>query len=156
MALSLAAAVLYADAAADAGAEGPKDVSKEFFNGKDLTGWTGREDVWSVRDGELVGKSEKGLANNEFLKSKMRVGDFRLVFKVKLVPNNANSGVQFRSEPVENSPEMKGYQADIGEGWWGKLYHESGRGLLWAPVGQGRPGRRDQQGGLEHLRGAGR
>jgi hypothetical protein len=26
---------------------------------------------------------------------------------------------------------MKGYQADIGEGWWGKLYHESGRGLLW-------------------------
>jgi hypothetical protein len=25
---------------------------------------------------------------------------------------------------------MKGYQADIGEGWWGKLYHESGRGLL--------------------------
>ena len=56
--------------------------------------------------------------------------DFRLTFKVKLVPNKANSGLQFRSVPLENSPEMKGYQADIGEGWCGKLYHESGRGLL--------------------------
>ena len=26
--------------------------------------------------------------------------------------------------------EAQGYQADIGQGWWGKLYHESGRGLL--------------------------
>jgi hypothetical protein len=47
------------------------------------------------------------------------------------VPNKANSGLQFRSVPLENSPEMKGYQADIGEGWWGKLYHEQGRALLW-------------------------
>ena len=107
------------------------DVTQEFFNGKDLTGWDGRADVWKVENGEIVGKSEKGLPNNEFLKNKMKLGDFRLVFKVKLVPDTANSGVQFRSEPVPNSPEMKGYQADIGKDWWGKLYHESGRGLLW-------------------------
>ena len=25
---------------------------------------------------------------------------------------------------------MRGPQADIGKGWWGKLYEESGRGLL--------------------------
>ncbi len=25
---------------------------------------------------------------------------------------------------------MKGYQADVGPGWWGKLYEELGRGLL--------------------------
>ena len=25
---------------------------------------------------------------------------------------------------------MQGPQADIGAGWWGKLYEESGRGLL--------------------------
>jgi len=61
----------------------------------------------------------------------MDVGDFRLVVKVKLVPDSANSGIQFRSQPIPNSPEMKGYQADIGKGWWGKLYEESGRGLLW-------------------------
>ena len=28
---------------------------------------------------------------------------------------------------------MKGYQADVGQGWWGKLYEESGRGLLAKP-----------------------
>ncbi len=25
---------------------------------------------------------------------------------------------------------MRGYQADVGPGWWGKLYEENGRGLL--------------------------
>jgi hypothetical protein len=25
---------------------------------------------------------------------------------------------------------MKGPQADIGQGWWGKLYEESGRGII--------------------------
>ena len=111
--------------------EDKKDVGKEFFNGTDLAGWEGRDDVWKVENGEIVGKSETGLAKNDFLKNKMKLGDFRLVFKVKRVPDGANSGVKCRSEPVPNSHEMKGYQADIGQGWWGKLYHESGRGLLW-------------------------
>ena len=48
---------------------------------------------------------------------------------MKLTPNAANSGVQFRSEPLPDG-EMRGPQADIGAGWWGKLYEESGRGLL--------------------------
>lgn len=104
--------------------------ARTFFNGKDLTGWWGHPEVWKVDNGKLVGKSEKGLPNNEFLKSNLHVKDFRLTFKVKLVPNNANSGCQIRSVPLENSPEMKGYQCDMGEGWWGKIYEESGRGLL--------------------------
>lgn len=104
--------------------------ARTFFNGKDLTGWWGHPEVWKVENGELVGKSAKGLPNNEFLKSNLHVKDFRLTFKVKLVPNNANSGCQIRSVPRENSPEMKGYQCDMGEGWWGKIYEESGRGLL--------------------------
>jgi putative membrane-bound dehydrogenase-like protein len=108
-----------------------KENAKSFFNGKDLTGWWGAEGLWSVENGELVGKTEKGIKNNEFLKSTMQVKDFRLTFKVKLVPNKANSGLQFRSLTLKNSPEMLGYQADIGEGWWGKLYHESGRKILW-------------------------
>jgi hypothetical protein len=37
--------------------------------------------------------------------------------------------VQFRSEPLPDG-EIKGYQADVGPGWWGKLYEESARGLL--------------------------
>ena len=103
--------------------------AKEFFNGKDLTNWNGDKDVWSVENGEIVGKTAKGLKNNTFLKSTCDVTDFKLSLKVKLTPNEANSGVQFRSVPIEGG-EMRGPQADIGKGWWGKLYEESGRGLL--------------------------
>jgi putative heme-binding domain-containing protein len=105
-------------------------AAKAFFNGKDLTGWEGNKDVWSVRDGELVGRTERGLKANDFLRNTLRVADFRLVVKAKLVPDSANSGIQFRSEPIEGG-EMRGCQADMGAGWWGKLYEESARGLLW-------------------------
>jgi hypothetical protein len=100
-----------------------------FFNGKDLANWNGTPEVWRVEQGEIIGASQAGLKQNDFLKSEFVLEDFRLVFKVKLTPNNANSGVQFRSESFEGH-EMKGPQADIGAGWWGKLYEENGRGLL--------------------------
>jgi putative heme-binding domain-containing protein len=105
-----------------------------FFNGKDLSGWEGATNLWSVQDGEIVGKSA-GLKNNEFLKSALLLGDFRLVLSVKLTPNKENSGIQFRSE-VEPSGSVKGYQADVGAGWWGKLYEEHGRALLWDKSGE--------------------
>jgi len=105
-----------------------------FFNGKDLSGWEGNTNLWTVQDGEIVGKST-GLKNNEFLKSSLLLGDFRLVLSVKLAPNKENSGVQFRSE-VEPNGSVKGYQADVGAGWWGKLYEEHGRALLWDKSGE--------------------
>jgi putative heme-binding domain-containing protein len=105
----------------------PENV-KDFFNGKNLTGWDGDAKLWSVDNGEIVGKSP-GLKRNEFLKSHLTVSDFRLTLKVKLVPNKENSGIQFRSESLPDG-EMRGPQADIGAGWWGKLYEENGRGLL--------------------------
>jgi hypothetical protein len=108
--------------------------AKDFFNAKDLAGWDGDAKLWSVENGEVVGKSP-GIKRNEFLKSQLTVGDFRLKLKVKLTPNKENSGIQFRSEPLQNG-EMKGPQADIGAGWWGKLYEESARGLLWDKSGE--------------------
>jgi len=110
------------------------DNAKDFFNGKDLTGWDGAAQLWSVEDGEIVGKSP-GLKRNEFLKSQMLAADFRLTLKVKLKPNKENSGIQFRSESLADG-EMRGPQADIGAGWWGKLYEENGRGLLWDKSGE--------------------
>ena len=104
------------------------DNAKEFFNGKDLTGWDGEKDLWKVDGGEIVGKSP-GLKKNTFLKSQLAVENFRLSLKVKLTPDAGNSGIQFRSVPLPDG-EMKGPQADVGAGWWGKLYEESGRGLL--------------------------
>jgi putative membrane-bound dehydrogenase-like protein len=109
------------------------DNVKDFFNGKDLTGWYGDPQLWSVENGEIVGKSP-GIKRNEFLKSHLAAADFKLTLQVKLTPDKENSGVQFRSEPLANG-EMKGPQADVGAGWWGKLYEESGRGLLWKNPG---------------------
>jgi putative membrane-bound dehydrogenase-like protein len=110
------------------------DTVKDFYSGKDLTGWDGDPKLWSVENGEIVGKSP-GIAKNEFLKSQMVADDFRLTVKVKLVPNKENSGIQFRSEALPNG-DVRGYQADAGAGWWGKLYEEHGREVLSARSGE--------------------
>jgi putative membrane-bound dehydrogenase-like protein len=107
---------------------------KSFFNGKDLAGWDGDPALWSVENGEIVGRAPQGLKKNQFLFSHMAAGDFRLTFRVKLIDDTGNSGVQFRSEAFNG--DAKGYQADIGPGWWGKLYEEHGRELLWPKSGE--------------------
>lgn len=106
------------------------DTAHLLFNGRDLEMWQGTEGLWSVEQGEIVGRAPEGLKRNEFLRSDLLLGDFRLVLEVKLTPDSENSGIQFRSEPLPDG-DVKGYQADIGAGWWGKLYEEHGRGLLW-------------------------
>jgi putative heme-binding domain-containing protein len=108
------------------------DAAKTLFNGKDLTGWEAIEEgLYSVENGEIVGRTKTGIKKNQFLTSKLAVKDFRLVLKIKLSPDAANSGIQFRSVRLPGSTEMRGCQADAGKGWWGKLYEESGRALLF-------------------------
>ena len=102
----------------------------EFFNGKDLTGWKGNGDYWSVKDGAIVGHSEKDVPNNKFIWSSVEVKDFYLTVDVKLTPDARNAGIQFRSKPIDVHGQALGYQADVGAGVWGKLYHEHGRGKL--------------------------
>lgn len=104
-----------------------------IFNGKDLTGWHGDADLWSVENGEIVGKTT-GLKENEFLVSDLAAADFHFTVEVKLVKNEGNSGIQFRSQSMNH--DVKGYQADVGAGWWGKLYEEHGRALLWDKSGE--------------------
>jgi putative membrane-bound dehydrogenase-like protein len=112
----------------------PENVAG-FFNGKDLTGWTYDPKLWSVENGEIVGRATSGLKHNDWIKSDMLLYDFHFKCQVKLVKNEGNSGIQFRSEVLPNG-EVKGYQADIGVGWWGKLYEEHGRALLWDKSGE--------------------
>lgn len=110
-----------------------RETAKILFNGRDLTGWSGHADLWSVEDGELVGRTD-GLRRNEWIVSDLSAVNFRLTLEVKLVDNAGNSGIQFRSKAHDG--EVSGYQADIGAGWWGKLYEEHGRALLWAKSGE--------------------
>ena len=113
---------------------GSPDNLDLFFNNTDLTGWDGLESVWRVENGEIVGETKTGLKQNEFLMSDMILKDLRLTFQVKLTPDSENSGIQFRSQRADHG-EVKGYQADAGQGWWGKLYEELGRALLWDKPG---------------------
>lgn len=108
----------------------------QIFNGLDLSGWSGNTGHWKVEDEEIVGLTEKPLNTNVFLWSDVPVKDFYLSVWVKLTPDDRNSGIQFRSSKVPPT-EALGYQADIGQTFWGRLYHESGRGkLVWSDVGE--------------------
>ncbi|MBV8231066.1 MAG: DUF1080 domain-containing protein, partial [Planctomycetaceae bacterium] len=94
-------------------------------NGKDLGGWEGDSSLWSVRDGMLVGISP-GIKRNNFLATEKSYGNFILQLSFRLIGGDGNSGVQFRSVRISGH-EMAGYQADIGQDYWGCLYDESRR-----------------------------
>ena len=109
--------------------------SKRCFNGKDLSGWAGKTEFWSVKDGAIFGQTtkEKPTKGNTFLVWQGGdVGDF--VFKAKVRFSGNNSGVQYRSELV-GDPEnyvVKGYQADLHpkQEYYGMLYAEKWRGIV--------------------------
>lgn len=100
----------------------------ELFDGKTLDGWEGNRDFFRVEDEAIVaGHVDKKIPRNEFLCTKKKYSDFDLRLRVKVVGEGANAGIQFRSERIPNHHEVSGYQADVGQGWWGKLYDESRR-----------------------------
>jgi HEAT repeat protein len=101
-----------------------------LYDGKDITDWQGDKAYWRFENGVIIGGGDKPVAKNEFLWAPGTVGDFYLAVDVKLEPNTANAGIQFRSKKADESGQALGYQADIGKGYWGQLYHEHGRGKL--------------------------
>ncbi len=101
-----------------------------FFNGTDLTGWQGNLQYWRLEDGAIVAQSDGSLTKNEFLWSGVESRDFYLAVDVLLEPNTGNGGVQFRSQKIDERGQAQGYQGDIGQDVWGRLYHEHGRGKL--------------------------
>jgi hypothetical protein len=108
---------------------------QSLFNGKDLSGWAGKTEFWTVKDGAIFGQTtkDKPTKGNTFLVWQGgEVGDFVLKAKVRFSGNN--SGVQYRSELV-GKPEdfvVKGYQADLHPKpeFFGMLYAEKWRGIV--------------------------
>lgn len=93
-----------------------------LFNGKDLAGWEGLPEFWSVKNGAITGQvtAAKPLPGNTFLVWKGgNVTDFDFTCKFKLSPDNpgrrANSGVQFRARPTPGFG-LKGYQGEMDDG----------------------------------------
>lgn len=118
-----------------------EDGFKEIFNGKDLSGWKGNPELWSVEDGAITGKTsdEKPLKFNTFLIwGEGEVADFVLELDYKLVAGDetnpgGNSGIQYRSKVVDAEDFIVGgYQADIDLSltYSGINYEERGRGIL--------------------------
>ena len=105
-----------------------------LFNGKDLTGWEGDTKLWKAADGMIVGDSP-GIRQNEFLATKKTYGDFELRLEFRMKDGQGNSGVQFRSKREAGTSAVIGYQADLGQQYWGCLYDEHRRNkvLVQAP-----------------------
>jgi Domain of Unknown Function (DUF1080) len=77
--------------------EGKTETIK-LFDGKSIDGWEGYADLWSVKDGEIVARSEKPLVFSTYLLTKDKYTDFRLTFSAKLVESEMHSGVCFWGE----------------------------------------------------------
>ena len=110
------------------------DGFKPLFNGKDLTGWDGNPELWSVEDGVITGKTTgpEQLKYNQFLIWRGgEVKNFELSAKVKVTGNN--SGIQYRSEelPKNGKWSVGGYQCDIHPNapYNAMIYEERGRGI---------------------------
>src|ERR1700680_4517029 len=105
--------------------------SKPLFDGKTFAGWEGdTAKTWRIEDGAIVGGSlEAVVPRNEFLCTTKGYGDFELKVKFKLLGDRklANAGVQVRTKRIPKHHEVIGYQADIGQQYWGALYDESRR-----------------------------
>jgi len=129
----LAAGLLLACAGRVALAEEKKADGAAFFNGKNLDGWEGLPEYWSVKDGAIVGATPDGGKFNTFLCTKAKYKDFELQFQVKLTGKGwtGNSGVQIRSEIINRDKfVVKGPQADMGDKYWGSLYGEQFGGMM--------------------------
>jgi len=103
-----------------------------LFNGRNLDGWNGDPEAWSVEDGAIVGTTDRHtVKQNTFLIYKRKYADFILRADVRL--RNGNSGIQFRSTVMPEIAEwvVKGLQADLsdepGREAWGNFYEERGR-----------------------------
>lgn len=109
------------------------DGWQELFDGRSLRGWDGDAAWFRVEDGAIVGGrlSEK-IPHNFFLSSQQEYGDFELQLEFRLVGDSTNAGIQLRSRRIPNHHEMIGYQADLGQNYWGALYDESRRNRILA------------------------
>lgn len=115
--------------------ETDQDGFISIFDGKSLDGWEGDPQYWRVENGNLVGEVTPStlLENNTFIIWK---GDQPDDFELKLefrIAEAGNSGINYRSEKLENIPfALRGYQADI-DGkvrYTGQNYEEKKRTTL--------------------------
>ena len=108
---------------------------RNLFNGKDLSGWDGNPELWSVKDGVIIGitKADEPLPYNQFLIWRGgKVKNFELRATIRQSGNN--SGIQYRSKELSEVGKWSvgGYQCDIHPTSINNamVYDERGRGII--------------------------
>ncbi len=119
------------------------DAAESLFDGKSFSGWEGDMNWFRVEDGCIVaGSLEKEIPYNMFLCSTEEYGDFELKLEAKILGPGDNSGIQFRSRRIADSPAVSGYQADMGGPIgdfgvvWGSIYDEDRRNKMLVTANQ--------------------
>ncbi|QJW90296.1 DUF1080 domain-containing protein [Spirosoma taeanense] len=111
--------------------------TESLFDGRTLTGWKtvdpSHEKLWFVKDSVIrSGDGLKKIPENTYLHTLKDYGnfEFRCLFRLSGDPATGmiNSGIQYRS--ILEGGKIVGYQADIGNGYWGDIYDEHRRGKL--------------------------
>jgi len=131
----VAAATIFASSLA---AFAQEDGFQSIFNGKDLTGWSGDPNLWTVENGAIVGQTndtDKKITQNQALYYNVdqEIGDFAITFDYK-ISNWGNSGLYYRGWFLEEPEKfrMGGYQGDFDGSatYSGIMYGEALRGIL--------------------------
>jgi Domain of Unknown Function (DUF1080) len=101
-----------------------------LFNGRDLAGWKGLPEYWSVIEGAISGHATKETSKQTFLVfADLNVKDFELHLKYRFASPAGNSGIQFRSTVLDSATfRVGGYQADfdVDMNFDGSIYDEAG------------------------------
>ena len=104
-----------------------------LFDGTTTDDWNGDRSVFRVESDCIVGgQLKERIPHNYFLSHKRAFGDFDLRLQFRLLGENTNAGIQIRSKRIPDHHEMVGYQADLGQQYWGCLYDESRRRTILA------------------------
>lgn len=122
-----------ASAAGTAAEPSARSQPVRLFDGRTFAGWEGNFKMFRIEAGAIVGGTlNEKIPHNEFLCTTRTYGDFELRLKFKVRGEGVNAGVQFRTKRIPNHHEVSGYQADIGQKYWGSLYDESRRKKILA------------------------
>ncbi len=127
--------------AADAPNVPPKKGTSEtikLFNGRNLDGWHGHKENWSVQDGAIVGKNNEPVKVSTYLLTDRNFTDFRLLATVKLAKSEMHSGIAFwgRNAPDHGDPfTYAGHLVMFPSGWgMYDLFGRNGLGVDGEPA----------------------
>jgi Domain of Unknown Function (DUF1080) len=105
-----------------------KSETIELFNGKSIDDWEGNKDLWSVKDGIIIGKNKDRVPVSTYLLTKRKFSDFHLVFSGKLAESEMHTGIAMWGEVAPDRGDKftyKGHLVMFPSGWG--LYDLYGR-----------------------------